>query len=65
MIPARDGWLPSGLLAVGAGAQIAAVQLIEAGAPDPQSKGRGFGLDLTGAKQGQEMTDEWRGTTMS
>jgi len=47
-----------------AGVEILGIELVEAAARETQFRGGGRGVELAGAKTGQEMADEGSGTTM-
>ncbi len=64
MVAAREPRSPAGLLMMGAGFQIAAVEFVEATASQADSLSRGFDFELAGAEQSQHVTDERRGATM-
>ena len=52
-------------LAVGAGVEVLGIELVEAAACEAQFRGSGWGVEMAGAKAGQKVTNEGRGTTMN
>ena len=55
---------PSLGLTLGTGAQIAAIEFVEAGAGEAQFAGRFAGREFISAMTGQEVADEWSGEAM-
>jgi hypothetical protein len=65
MIAARATWGPSVRLAVGTGAQVVAVEFVEAGAAQAQFGGGTSGGELAAAKRRQQVADEGGGQTLN
>lgn len=65
VIAAGAAWGPGLGLAVGAGVEVLGIELVETAACEAQFRGGGWGVEMAGAKAGQEVTNEGRGTTMN
>ena len=62
MIATRKASGPVGLLMMGAGLEVIAVEFIEAASGKAELLGGGFDFELSGTKKGQHMSDERSGT---